>query len=199
MLTELNIEATQKRHYAGVKARLSASSQKRTLTDAERADIIRNNETRLAQLRPVLPEGKPESDAAAFRASVIDDIKRTISELSKTIKDLQENTTPLRPPSMHPVAFIFKIVARYYHVNFQDMLSKRRTAELIRPRHVALYLAKELTLRSYPDIARRMGDRDHTTALHAIRKITRRRTIDCELNDEIEQLMAILQPKADVA
>ena len=62
-------------------------------------------------------------------------------------------------------------VCKHFDVKLLDMLSKRRTAEIVKPRQIAMYLAKTLTLKSLPDIGRRFGGRDHTTALHAIRKM----------------------------
>jgi hypothetical protein len=62
-------------------------------------------------------------------------------------------------------------VCKHYDVKLLDMLSKRRTADIVKPRQIAMYLAKTMTLKSLPDIGRRFGGRDHTTALHAIRKM----------------------------
>ena len=66
---------------------------------------------------------------------------------------------------------IQRVVARQYDVSRSDMLSARRTANVVRPRQIAMYLAKTLTLRSLPEIGRKFGGRDHTTVLHAVRKI----------------------------
>jgi chromosomal replication initiator protein len=72
-------------------------------------------------------------------------------------------------------------------------LSSRRTANVVRPRQVAMYLAKPLTLRSLPEIGRRFGGRDHTTVLHAVRKIEGLVGDDAMLADEIEVLKRQLQ------
>ncbi|MCB8829719.1 chromosomal replication initiator protein DnaA, partial [Escherichia coli] len=66
---------------------------------------------------------------------------------------------------------IQRIVARHYNVSKQDLLSNRRTRTIVKPRQIAMYLAKMLTPRSLPEIGRRFGGRDHTTVLHAVRKI----------------------------
>jgi chromosomal replication initiator protein len=66
---------------------------------------------------------------------------------------------------------IQKVVADHYGLKQQDLLCERRTRALARPRHVAMFLAKALTTRSYPDIGRRFGGRDHTTVLHAVKRI----------------------------
>ena len=72
-------------------------------------------------------------------------------------------------------------------------LSSRRTANVVRPRQVAMYLAKILTLRSLPEIGRRFGGRDHTTVLHAVRKIETLAGNDSALAEEIEALKRQLQ------
>jgi chromosomal replication initiator protein len=84
-------------------------------------------------------------------------------------------------------------VARQYNVSRADLLSSRRTANVVRPRQVAMYLAKLLTLRSLPEIGRRFGGRDHTTVLHAVRKIENLVNTDTSLAEEIEVLKRQLQ------
>jgi chromosomal replication initiator protein len=85
------------------------------------------------------------------------------------------------------------VVARQYNVSRADLLSSRRTANVVRPRQVAMYLAKILTLRSLPEIGRRFGGRDHTTVLHAVRKIEGLVSNDQALAEEIEALKRQLQ------
>jgi hypothetical protein len=69
------------------------------------------------------------------------------------------------------VEHIQRAVALHYKIERDDLLSHRRTAPVMLPRQVAMYLAKRLTLKSLPEIGRRFGGRDHTTILHAVRKI----------------------------
>jgi chromosomal replication initiator protein len=85
------------------------------------------------------------------------------------------------------------MVARQYNVSRADLLSSRRTANVVRPRQIAMYLAKTLTLRSLPEIGRRFGGRDHTTVLHAVRKIETLAGNDAALAEEIELLKRLLQ------
>ena len=66
---------------------------------------------------------------------------------------------------------IQKLVTSRFNVSRADILSSRRTATVVRPRQIAMYLSKLLTPRSLPEIGRRFGGRDHTTVLHAVRKI----------------------------
>ncbi len=87
---------------------------------------------------------------------------------------------------------IQKIVARQFNVTRNDLLSNRRTRVIVRPRQVAMYLAKIMTPRSLPEIGRRFGGRDHTTVLHAVRKIEDISTKDQKLAREIELLKRLI-------
>ena len=80
------------------------------------------------------------------------------------------------------VEIIQKTVADFYKIKIADMYSKRRPANIALPRQIAMYLAKELTQKSLPDIGELFGGRDHTTVLHAVRKINEQRQRDTELN-----------------
>jgi Bacterial dnaA protein helix-turn-helix len=88
-------------------------------------------------------------------------------------------------------------VARHYQVTHTDMISARRTAEVVRPRQIAMFLARHLTPNSLPVIGRHFGNRDHTTVLHAIRKIEAIRTRDQSLADDLEAISRALS--AEVA
>ena len=66
---------------------------------------------------------------------------------------------------------ILRIVSRHYKVPRNELLSSRRSRDVVRPRQIAMYLAKSLTSRSLPEIGRRFGGRDHTTVLHSVRKV----------------------------
>ena len=91
---------------------------------------------------------------------------------------------------------IQRLVANHYSVTRADILSSRRTAVVVKPRQIAMYLAKTLTLRSLPEIGRRFGGRDHTTVLHAVRKIEGLSHADRALNDELELLKRMLQEQS---
>ncbi len=98
-----------------------------------------------------------------------------------------------REPKRVKIEDIQKLVASHYSVTRADILSSRRTATVVKPRQVAMYLAKALTLRSLPEIGRRFGGRDHTTVLHAVRKIEGLSSSDAALRDELELLTRMLQ------
>lgn len=78
-------------------------------------------------------------------------------------------------------------VCSFFKVSKKDLLSHRRNRSIVRPRQIGMYLAKVLTERSLPEIGRRFGDRDHTTVLHAVRKVTALIASDpqfaCEVNE----------------
>ena len=113
----------------------------------------------------------------------------TLEMAEREVRDL------IRPqePKRIKIEDIQRVVARQYNVSRSDLLSSRRTANVVRPRQVAMYLAKTLTLRSLPEIGRRFGGRDHTTVLHAVRKIEALVAKDTTLSEEVDSLKRQLQ------
>ena len=91
---------------------------------------------------------------------------------------------------------IQRIVARHYNVSKTELLSNRRTRTIVKPRQVAMYLAKVMTPRSLPEIGRRFGGRDHTTVLHAVRKIEGLSSGDNTMAQEIELLKRLINEQA---
>ena len=88
---------------------------------------------------------------------------------------------------------IKRAVCRYFHgVSKLDLESSRRTAGVVRPRQVAMWLCKDITKRSLPEIALQFGNRDHTTVLHAIRKIDCLREGDPQLQADLDAIKASL-------
>ena len=112
----------------------------------------------------------------------------TVEMAEAAIRDLVR----LREPKRVRIEDIQKLVAARYNVSRADILSDRRTAAVVKPRQIAMYLAKSLTLRSLPEIGRRFGGRDHTTVLHAVRKIEKAIEGDRALCDEVELLKRML-------
>ena len=88
---------------------------------------------------------------------------------------------------------IQKTVADFYKIKVADMYSKKRPASIARPRQIAMYLAKELTQKSLPEIGELFGGRDHTTVLHAVRKIGAERQTLTELNQQLHVLEQTLK------
>ena len=84
-------------------------------------------------------------------------------------------------------------MADFYKIKAADMYSKKRPASIAKPRQIAMYLAKELTQKSLPEIGELFGGRDHTTVLHACRKIAGDRAKDSELNQQLHVLEQTLK------
>ena len=113
----------------------------------------------------------------------------TVEAAEVAIRDLIRAHEPKRVK----IEDIQKLVANHYNVSRADILSSRRTAVVVKPRQVAMFLAKTLTLRSLPEIGRRFGGRDHTTVLHAVRKIEALSASDGTLREELDLLKRMLQ------
>ncbi len=90
----------------------------------------------------------------------------SIYECKKILKDfINSNNKSIN------VEFIQNLVASHFNLNIQELLSPRRSRSLARPRQIAMYLAKQHTTNSLPDIGRKFSNRDHTTVIHAVKKI----------------------------
>ena len=113
----------------------------------------------------------------------------SIDAAEGTIGDLIRSKEPKRVK----IDDILRIIAKHYGVQRGDLLSSRRNQSIVRPRQIGMYLAKTLTSRSLPEIGRRFGGRDHTTVLHAIRKIESLKQNDGVLKEELESLSRMLK------
>jgi hypothetical protein len=96
-------------------------------------------------------------------------------------------------PAKTSVQRIIKIVAKEYDVTYNDILSERRTKDVVLPRHIAAFFVKEMTPCTLPLIGRRFGNRDHSTILHAIRKITAWVERDPEFAARVEYIRSLLR------
>jgi chromosomal replication initiator protein len=89
------------------------------------------------------------------------------------------------------ISEIQAVVADYFHVTRAALTGHRRTREIVRPRQIAIYLAKTITQRSLPEIGRRFGYRDHSTALHSVRQIAKL----CKLEVGVAYDVALLEAR----
>jgi chromosomal replication initiator protein len=112
----------------------------------------------------------------------------TLESAENAIRDLIRTHEPKRVR----IEEILKLVSAHFSLTRADLLSSGRTANVVRPRHIAMYLSKTLTSRSLPEIGRRFGGRDHTTVLHAVRKIEGLIGGDAALRDDISLLKRML-------
>lgn len=109
-------------------------------------------------------------------------------ELDKMLRHLIRSGDPKRVR----IEDIQKVVARQFNVARNDLLSNRRTRQIVRPRQIAMYLSKTMTPRSLPEIGRRFGGRDHTTVLHAVRKVEELISKDHKMAQEVELLKRLI-------
>ncbi|MGP1276196.1 MAG: chromosomal replication initiator protein DnaA [Caulobacterales bacterium] len=107
----------------------------------------------------------------------------TVEAVEEVLGDL-----PVKSDKRVTVDEIQKTVAAYFSISASDINSKRRTQSVVRPRHIAMYLAKTMTTRSLPDIGRRFGGRDHSTVIHAVSKITAQLGSDPVLAEDIDAI-----------
>ena len=114
----------------------------------------------------------------------------TTVDLALAEDRLAENVRSARPRIT--IDEIQRAVCAHYRLDKSEMASKRRVRAIARPRQVAMYLAKELTPRSYPEIGRRFGGRDHSTVIHAVRTVEALRVADSELDAEIAAIRRAL-------
>jgi chromosomal replication initiator protein len=145
----------------------------------------------LEHLAKRLTEGGRELDGAVNRlhaACHLAGSPITIEMADTIIHDLMRGIEPRRIK----IDDIQRVVAKHYGVNRQDILSQRRHRSVVVPRQIGMYLSKTLTARSLPEIGRRFGGRDHTTVLHAIRKIEGEIAKDSRLRAELEDLKKLL-------
>ena len=107
----------------------------------------------------------------------------TIYECKKILKDFINS----RNKSIS-VEFIQNLVASHFNLNLQELLSPRRSRSLARPRQIAMYLSKQHTTNSLPDIGRKFSNRDHTTVIHAVKKIDELLKKDNEIRESVAEL-----------
>ena len=166
-------------------------------------------ETRVAILKKKAEEAKVDlpNDAAFFIAQRIRSnvrelegaLRRVIAHVRFTgaqidiglIKEALKDLIALQARQIS-IDNIQRIVAEYYKIKINDLLSPRRTRSVARPRQVAMALSKELTSHSLPEIGENFGGRDHTTVLHACRKVLELRESNPEIEEDYQNLLRTL-------
>ena len=107
----------------------------------------------------------------------------TIYECKKILKDfINSNNKSVTVESIQ------NLVASHFHLTIEELLSPRRSRSLARPRQMAMYLAKQLTTNSLPDIGRKFSNRDHTTVIHAVKKIDELIKKDNEIRQSVTEI-----------
>jgi chromosomal replication initiator protein len=171
-----------------------------------RLGILERKLQTLAQQGKFLPSAKPE--VMQFLADRFTDSVRELEGALNTLVarvggdvarlGLDEAQTILRPhlsvnERKVTVDQIQKVVSEHYSLKQADLISERRARAVARPRQVAMWLAKQITTRSLPDIGRRFGGRDHTTVLHAVRRIEQLKGEDPQIARDVDVLLRKLR------
>jgi chromosomal replication initiator protein len=146
----------------------------------------------ISYLASQLTESGRELEGAVTRLSAafqLTGLRITIDAAESIIADLVRGKDPKRVK----IDDILRVLTKHFGVQRGDLLSSRRNRSIVRPRQIGMYLAKTLTARSLPEIGRRFGGRDHTTVLHAIRKVEELLRADPSLGDEVETLKRMLR------
>ncbi|MFN2259106.1 MAG: chromosomal replication initiator protein DnaA [Parasphingopyxis sp.] len=204
----LVISADRPPHELGaVDKRIASRLSGGLVTDLRPADLDHRRRIvahRLAQM----PQAEMPADVADFLAQRFSTSIREMegaltrviaySLLSKRPIDLafaQETLADLLRHSQRRITIdeIQRSVCEHYGIRHAEMTSARRAREVARPRQVAMYLSKRLTPRSLPEIGRRFGGRDHTTVIHAIKRIKELRAADSELDSDVRALLRKLE------
>lgn len=145
-------------------------------------------------MRGLVPIAQPRTAAEVMA------LARAVAKRGALIAALhlprQDRTLPPMPLTRSQK--IVRAVCERYEVQRLDLMSDRRHKKLVLPRHVAAYLLKTLTPRSLPQIGKELGGRDHTTILHAVRKIEALRQTDAKLDEDLRLLAApFVEPEAE--
>lgn len=111
-------------------------------------------------------------------------------ELAQQVLQDMFDTTPRKVT----VELVQQVVANHYHVELESMRSSARNRKIALPRQIAMYLVRELTNLSLPDIGRNFGGRDHTTVMHACKKVERSQTLDLKFKENIIQIRELIRP-----
>lgn len=141
---------------------------------------------------PTMPPPAAELSAGDVARLAVVEHRRRIDELMSRSPPLKGGRQPVRPP-VTTLQEITAAVCAMYAVTALDIKSGRRTANVVLPRQIVAYLGKILTMRSLPEIGHYLGDRDHTTILHSVRKIDRLRQTDDALHGDLAALTHALR------
>lgn len=170
------------------------------LMEAHRAHLARRGRLWLAEPLPKPERAMPEVETiepALIPEPTIDERMTELADLQKQAEAIRSNVAAILDSveaqmRQAQVALIVQTVCTYYHIRIRDMMARRRPRNIVVPRQIAMYLARELTAQSLPEIGRRFDKRDHTTVLHAINKIEKLRKTDAGLDAQIVDLTTLL-------
>jgi chromosomal replication initiator protein len=191
----------------GVEPRLLSRLSMGLVADIQSADIELRRQILQSKLVRFAPLDVP-SDVIEFLARTINrNVRELVGGLNKLIAYAQltgqdvslqlaeEQLTDILSANRRRITIdeIQRTVCQFYRIDRAEMSSKRRARAVVRPRQVAMYLAKVLTPRSYPEIGRKFGGRDHSTVIHAVRLIEDLRQRDSDMDGDVRSLLRQLE------
>ncbi len=191
----------------GVEPRLLSRLSMGLVADIQPADIDLRRQVLDSKLTRFAPLEVP-ADVIEFLARTITrNVRELVGGLNKLIayaqltgqevclKLAEEQLTDILSANRRRITIdeIQRTVCQFYRIDRSEMSSKRRARAVVRPRQVAMYLAKVLTPRSYPEIGRKFGGRDHSTVIHAVRLIEDLRKRDADMDGDVRSLLRQLE------
>ncbi|MGC1271892.1 MAG: chromosomal replication initiator protein DnaA [Croceibacterium sp.] len=191
----------------GVEPRLLSRLSMGLVADIQPADIDLRRAILHSKLTRFAPLNVPE-DVIEFLARTVNrNVRELVGGLNKLIAYAQltgqevalqlaeEQLTDILSANRRRITIdeIQRTVCQFYRIDRSEMSSKRRARAVVRPRQVAMYLAKVLTPRSYPEIGRKFGGRDHSTVIHAVRLIEDLRKRDADMDGDVRSLLRQLE------
>ena len=174
-MQEIGFEQTLKAVYAAAQSRLGP---------------MQSLEKQVRQLRVQCTQLEIENEHYKTK---VEFLERLVADVTAENNVLKVGSRFDDLPTKKKIIKIRQVVAAYYDVSDDDIISPRRSLYILRPRKVAIYLCKTLTLRSLPEIGKFFGNRDHTTILHSVRFITEHRKTDLGLDEELTELESRLR------
>ncbi|MCT2557422.1 chromosomal replication initiator protein DnaA [Tsuneonella sp. YG55] len=191
----------------GVEPRLLSRLSMGLVADIAAADIELRKSILQSKLTRFAPLEVPEDVVDFLARTITRNIRELVGGLNKLIAYAQltgqevslqlaeEQLTDILSANRRRITIdeIQRTVCQFYRIDRAEMASKRRARAVVRPRQVAMYLSKVLTPRSYPEIGRKFGGRDHSTVIHAVRLIEDLRQRDADMDGDVRSLLRQLE------
>jgi chromosomal replication initiator protein len=191
----------------GVEPRLLSRLSMGLVADIQAADIELRKKILLSKLTRFAPLDVPDDVVDFLARTITRNIRELVGGLNKLVAYAQltgqqvslqlaeQQLTDILSANRRRITIdeIQRTVCQFYRIDRAEMSSKRRARAVVRPRQVAMYLSKVLTPRSYPEIGRKFGGRDHSTVIHAVRLIEDLRARDADIDGDVRSLLRQLE------
>lgn len=191
----------------GVEPRLLSRLSMGLVADIQAADIELRKQILVSKLTRFAPLDVPDDVIEFLARTITRNVRELVGGLNKLVAYAQltgqqvalqlaeEQLTDILSANRRRITIdeIQRTVCQFYRIDRSEMSSKRRARAVVRPRQVAMYLSKVLTPRSYPEIGRKFGGRDHSTVIHAVRLIEDLRGRDADIDGDVRSLLRQLE------